>query len=62
MTSNGNIFRITCVLCGEFTDEFLAQRPVTQSFDSFFDLRLNKRMGKQMVRPVIWEAIVPIMT
>ena len=29
------------------TDEFLAQRPVTRSFDGFFDLRLNKRSSKQ---------------
>ena len=27
--------------------EFPAQRPVTQSFDVFFDLRLNKRFSKQ---------------
>ena len=27
--------------------EFLAQRPVTRSFDAFFDLRLNKRLSKQ---------------
>ena len=27
--------------------EFLAQRPVTRSFDVFFDLRLNKRFNKQ---------------
>ena len=27
--------------------EFPAQRPVTQSFDVFFDLRLNKRLRKQ---------------
>ena len=27
--------------------EFLAQRPVTRSFDVFFDLRLNKRLRKQ---------------
>ena len=26
--------------------EFPAQRPVTRSFDAFFDLRLNKRLGK----------------
>ena len=25
-------------------DEFPAQRPVTRSFDVFFDLRLNKRL------------------
>ena len=28
------------------TGEFLAQRPVTQNFDVFFDLRLNKRLSK----------------
>ena len=28
------------------TDEFPAQRPETQSFDVFFDLRLNKRLNK----------------
>ena len=29
------------------TGEFPAQRPVTQSFDDFFDLRLIKRLSKQ---------------
>ena len=29
------------------TGEFPAQRPVTQSFDVFFDLRPNKRLSKQ---------------
>ena len=29
------------------TREFPAQRPVTRSFDVFFDLRLNKRLSKQ---------------
>ena len=48
-SSNGNIFRVTRPLCGEFTGpgEFPTQRPVTQSFDVFFDLRLNKRSSKQ---------------
>ena len=43
-SSNGNIFRVTGPLCGEFTGpgEFPTQRPVTRSFDVFFDLRLNK--------------------
>ena len=27
--------------------EFPAQRPVTRSFDVFFDLRPNKRLSKQ---------------
>ena len=30
------------------TGEFPAQRPVTWSFDVFFDLRLNKRLSKQL--------------
>ena len=29
------------------TGEFPSQRPVTQSFDVFFDLRLNERLRKQ---------------
>ena len=29
------------------TGEFSAQRPVTRSFDVFFDLRLDKRLSKQ---------------
>ena len=29
------------------TGEFPTQRPVTRSFDAFFDLRLNKLLGKQ---------------
>ena len=47
--SNGNIFRVTGPLCGEFTGpgEFPTQRPVTRSFDVFFDLRQNKRLSKQ---------------
>ena len=32
-SSNGNIFRVTGLLCGEFTGEFPAQKPVTRSFD-----------------------------
>ena len=48
-SSNGNIFRVTGPLCGEFTGpgEFPAQRPVMRSFDVFFDLRLNKRLSEQ---------------
>ena len=29
------------------TGEFTSQKPVTRSFDSLFDLRLNKRLSKQ---------------
>ena len=48
-SSNVNIFRVTGPLCGEFTGpgEVPTQRPVTRSFDIFFDLRLNKRLSKQ---------------
>ena len=48
-SSNGNIFRVTGPLCGEFTGpgEFPAQRPVTLSFDVFYDLRPNERLSKQ---------------
>ena len=47
--SNGSIFRVTSPLCGEFTGpgDFPTQRPVTRSFDVFFDLRLNKGLSKQ---------------
>ena len=42
-------FRVTGHLCGNspVPGEFPAQRPVTRSFDVFFDLRLNKRLSKQ---------------
>ena len=48
-SSNGNIFRVTGHLCGEFIGPrwIPTQRPVTQSFDVFFDLHSNKRLSKQ---------------
>ena len=39
-------FRVTGHLCGKFTGH-PAQRPVTRSFQVFFDLHLNKRLSKQ---------------
>ena len=36
-----------CVGNSPVTGEFPSQRPVTRSFDVFFDLRLNKRLSKQ---------------
>ena len=36
-----------CVGNSPVSGEFPAQRPVTRSFDVFFDLRLNKRLSKQ---------------
>ena len=52
MSSNGNIFSVTGLLCVEFpvTGEFPAQRPVKNSFDVFFELRPNKRAVEIMVR------------
>ena len=52
MTSrNGNNFRVTVSMCGEFTSHqwIPSQRPVTRSFD-FFYLRLNERLSKQSGR------------
>ena len=43
-------FSILLALCAGkslVTSEFPSQRPVTRSFDVFFDLRLNKRLSKQ---------------
>ena len=36
-----------CARNSPITGEFTAQRPVTRSFDVFFDLCLNKRLSKQ---------------
>ena len=48
-SSNGNIFRVTGHLCGEFTGHRWI--PLTKAsdaeFDVFFDLRRNKRLSKQ---------------
>ena len=44
------IFSALLALCAgnsPVTGEFPTQRPVTPSFDVFFDLRLNKRLSKQ---------------
>ena len=48
-SSNGNIFRVTGHLCGEFTGPRWIPRTkaMTRSFDVFFDLRPNKRPSKQ---------------
>ena len=48
-SSNWNIFRVTGPFCRNslVTGEIPAQRPVTRSFNVFFDLRLNTRLSKQ---------------
>ena len=47
-SSNGNISALLAVCAGNspVTGEFPAQRPVTRSFDVFFDQRMNKRSSK----------------
>ena len=40
------------------TGEFPSQRPVTRSFDAFFDMRLNKRLSKQSIRWWFGEVIM----
>ena len=39
-----------CAGNSSVTGEFPSQTPVTRSLDIFFDLRLNKRLGKQSWR------------
>ena len=49
MTSSNGKFSALLGLCAwnsPVTGEFPAQRPVTQSFDVFIDLRLKKRLSK----------------
>ena len=45
--SNGNISTLLTFWAGNslVTDEFPTQRPVTQSFDVFFDLGLNQQLA-----------------
>ena len=50
MTSSNRKFSALLAICAgnsPVPGEFPAQRPVTRSFDVFFDLRLNKRLSKQ---------------
>ena len=58
-SSNGNMFRVTGFCAGNspvntgnspVTGKFPSHRPVTRSFDVFFDLRLIKRLSKQSRR------------
>ena len=48
-SSNGNIFRVTGYLCGEFTGQRWIPRTKASGAElwCFFDLRLNKRLSKQ---------------
>ena len=55
-SSNGNVYALLAICAGNspVSGEFPAQRPVTQSFDVFFDLRLNKRLSKSMLSRPLW--------
>ena len=44
-SSNGNIFRVTGILCGKFTG--LMWIPRTKAGNVFFDLRLNEHLSKK---------------
>ena len=48
-SSNGNISALLAICAGNspVPGEFPTQRPVTRSFDVYFDLRPNKRLSKQ---------------
>ena len=49
LSSNGTFFALLALGAGNspVIDEFPSKRPVTWSFDVFFDLCLNKRLSKQ---------------
>ena len=52
-SSNGNIFRALLAFCAEnspVTGEFPTQRPVTRSFDVFFDLGMQQQLSNQWRR------------
>ena len=53
-SSNGNFSALLaiCAWNSPFTCEFPSQRPVTRSFDVFFDLCLHKQLSKQS--PGLW--------
>ena len=46
-SSNGNISCVSGLLWGEFPGEFPPQKPVTRSFDGYFDPRPSKWLSKQ---------------
>ena len=48
-SSNGNFFRVTGPFAGIHRSRWIphTERPVTRSFDVFFDPRLHKRLSKQ---------------
>ena len=51
-----------CVWNSSVTGEFPSQRPVTRSFDVFFDLHLNQQLKQTIETPLIGNVIAFIMT
>ena len=49
-----SVLLVNCAGNSPATGEFPAQRPVTRSFDVFFDLRLNKWLSKQSGTIVVY--------
>ena len=62
-SSNGNISTLLAFWEGNppVTGGFPLQRPVTWSFDVFFDLCLNKRLNKQLARRWFETPLRPIL-
>ena len=63
-SSNGNIFRVTCLLWGEFTgDRWI---PLTKARDAgvrwFLRSVSEETVGQTIEMSVIWDTIAPIMT
>ena len=55
MTSSNEKYYVWLALCEgnpPVTGGFSSQRPVTWSFEIFFDLRLNKRLSKQAIHSI----------
>ena len=63
-SSNGNIFRVTGPLWGEFTGhrEFPSQTPVTRDFDVFLWWAPEQTVEQTSETPVICDDIALIMT
>ena len=58
-------FSMLLALCGGnslITGEFPSKRPVTRSFEVFFDLHLKKMVEYTIEMPVIWDATMLIIT
>ena len=53
---------VLCAGKSPATAEFPSQKPMTRSFDVFFDMRHKQTVQQTMETPMIWDAIALIMT